>query len=96
MTNDYEDISISNTMSEQDWEDIDRSSRTLISCLLESTSATDIGETHGNCCIDLSCIVNGKKVAIEIKERNFPHDTYSDILVEDLKQDCTTRRIENG
>ena len=85
------------TMTEQDWEEIDRSSRTIVSCLLETTlSATSIGEMHGNCCIDLSCIINDKRIAIEIKDRSFPHDRYNDILVEDIKQECTSRRINNN
>lgn len=85
------------TMTEQDWEDIDRSSRAIVSCLLENTlSATSIGEMHGNCCIDLSCIINDKRIAIEIKDRSFPHDRFGDILVEGIKQECTSRRIDNN
>lgn len=96
MTNDYEYTDNINSMTEQDWDEVDRSSRTLLSCWLITTNATGIGEAHGNCCIDLSCICNGKKIAIEVKDRAMPHDRFGDILVEDLKQDATSRRIENG
>lgn len=56
-------------MTSKDWDDIDKSSRQLLSCFLAYVGAEDIGETHGNCCIDLSCIMNNKAVALEIKDR---------------------------
>lgn len=85
-----------NNMSAQDWNEIDRSSRQLLSCFLEKVGAQEIGEMTGNCCVDLSCMLNTKPVCIEIKDRNFESTKYGDILVESLKQDCTTRRIMNG
>lgn len=74
MNTDYDNTDNSNTMTAKDWDEVDRSSRTLLSCFLVETKATDIGETHGNCCIDLSCHINGKAVAFEIKDRSFPHN----------------------
>lgn len=76
-------------MTERDWEEIDRSSRRVVECLLSSMGVDGIGEMHGNCCVDLSCVANGKKVCLEIKDRSFSHDKYGDILVEDLKQERT-------
>lgn len=74
-------------MTEADWDQIDKSSRCLLSCFLETKlSATSIGESHGNVCWDLSCCIRGKKVAVEIKDRGYPHDRFGDILVEESKQ----------
>lgn len=75
------------TMTEADWDAIDKSSRCLLSCFLEAKlSATSIGESHGNCCWDLSCQIRGKNVAVEIKDRGYSHDRFGDILVEESKQ----------
>ena len=95
-TDDYEYTSKAHTMTERDWEEVDRSSRDTLSCLLIYLGAEDIGETHGNCCLDLSCVMSGKRVAVEIKDRNIPHDRWGDILVEDLKQECNQRRVDKG
>lgn len=83
-------------MTNKEWEEIDRSSRTIVSCLLSCLGATEIGETHGNCCVDLSCTINSKSICIEVKDRSFESTRYNDILVEDIKQDCTSRRLANG
>lgn len=85
-----------NTMTEKDWDEIDYSSRTVVSCLLLRVGATDVGESRGNCCWDLSCCINEKPICIEIKARNFESTKFGDILVENLKQECTTKRIMNG
>lgn len=83
-------------MTEQDWIDIDRSSRTIVSCLLSAIGCEEIGEMVGNCCVDLSCVAKGKTIAVEIKDRTFSSTKFGDILVEDIKQSCTTRRIGKG
>lgn len=81
------------TMTEQDWEDIDKNSRDLLSCFLETKlSATAVGESHGNCCWDLSCMINDKSVSLEIKERHIPHDRYSDIMIEEIKAEATAKK----
>lgn len=82
-----------NCMSAQDWEEVDRSSREILSCFLETKlSAENIGESHGNVCWDLSCVVNGKRVAVEVKDRGYDHDRFGDILVEDSKQECISKK----
>lgn len=80
-------------MTEKDWDEIDYSSRTVVSCLLLRVGATDVGESRGNCCWDLSCCINGRSIGCEIKDRSFPHDRFNDIMVEDIKQECNLRRI---
>lgn len=40
-------------------------------------------------------MANGRRIAVEVKDRSFPHDRYGDILVEDIKQECTSRRIDD-
>lgn len=83
-------------MTDKDWDEVDRSSRQLLSCFLEKVGAQEIGEMTGNCCVDLSCMLNDKPVCIEIKDRSFESTRYGDILVESLKQERTTKRILNG
>lgn len=84
------------SMTENDWKAVDKDSRCILSCFLEEIGAKEIGEMTGNCCVDLSCTINNKPVCIEIKDRSFDSTRFGDILVESLKQDCTTRRIMNG
>jgi hypothetical protein len=55
-------------------------------------SASNIGESRGNCCWDLSCIINEKRVAVEVKDRGYYHDRFGDILVEDSKQECIANK----
>ena len=82
-----------NTMTTKDWDEVDRSSRELLSCLLETQlSAEAVGESHGCCCWDLSCMIRGKKVAVEIKDRRMDHNQFGDILVETSKQECIANK----
>lgn len=82
-----------NSMTDKDWDEVDRSSRELLSCFLETKLSADcIGESRGNCCWDLSCVVNGKPLSLEIKERHIPHDRYSDIMIEEIKAEATARK----
>jgi hypothetical protein len=52
--------------------------------------------SQGNCSWDLSCVINDKNISIEIKDRNIPHNKFSDMMVEQIKQDCNNRRINNN
>lgn len=82
-----------NCMTSQDWDQVDKESRKILSCFLETKlSASNIGESHGNVCWDLSCVINDKRVAVEVKDRGYNHDTYGDILVEDSKQECISKK----
>lgn len=82
-----------NAMTARDWDEVDKSSRQLLSCLLETQlSAEAVGESHGCCCWDLSCVIRGKKIAVEIKERRMDHDRFGDILVETSKQECIANK----
>lgn len=86
-----------NKMTEKDWDEIDRSSRTLVKQWLKSIGMSNIADSHGNCCYDLTFVGrNGVKVAVEIKDRTFRHDKYGDIFAEDIKQECNNRRMANG
>ena len=42
-------------MTQQDWEEVDRSSRTLIKKFLEAIGATEIQDSVGNCSYDIKC-----------------------------------------
>lgn len=77
------------TMTNEDWEQVDYSSRSIVSCLLSSLGATDIGTSSGCCCWDLSCLLKGAPTSIEVKDRSVPHDRYGDIMVEQVKVDAT-------
>lgn len=84
-------------MTENDWNEIDRSSRILIKQWLKSIGMTDIEDSHGNCCYDLIFTsTKNKRIAVEIKDRTFRHDRYGDIFAEDIKQECNQRRMNNG
>lgn len=85
-----------NQMTENDWEEIDYNSRVIVRNFLSAINADAIGESTGNCSWDVSCIINDKPISIEIKDRNMPHNRYSDMMVEQIKQDCNNRRIGNG
>ena len=37
-------------------------------------------------------MINDKRVAVEIKDRGYNHDRYGDILVEDSKQECISKK----
>lgn len=87
---------MNNEMTENDWLEIDNSSRCVITNLLSAMGASDIGDSHGNCSWDISCVIKTKPICIEIKDRNMPHTKYSDMMVEQIKQDCNNRRIDNG
>lgn len=78
-----------NTMTEQDWEEVDRSSRVIVSTFLSAIGATDIGESRGCCCWDLSCCLKGKPTSVEIKDRTFEHSRYGDVMIETVKAEAT-------
>ena len=37
-------------------------------------------------------MINDKMVSLEIKDRNIPHDKYSDIMIEEIKAEATARK----
>ena len=76
-------------MTDKDWEEVDRSSRTVVSAFLSAAGATGISESHGNCCWDLSCCLKGKPTSVEIKDRTFAHDKYGDVMIETVKAEAT-------
>lgn len=84
-------------MTNKDWNEVDRTSREetvhLLSCQL---SANDIYESQGNCSWDVSCVMNGNKIGIEIKDRNCDLSSFGDIMVTDYKYGCNMRRIRSG
>jgi hypothetical protein len=76
---------MNNQMTKQDWDEIDISSREIMTNFLSAIGATDIGYSVGNCAWDLSCNLNNKQISIEVKDRNMPHNKYSDMMVEKIK-----------
>ena len=83
-------------MTKAKWRNIDRKSRTLVRKLLRLIGATTIYDSCGNCSYDLKCIIKGRIVLVEIKDRNFPHNRYGDVFCEEDKKTCNNRRIANG
>ena len=83
-------------MTKKKWRNIDKKSRTLVRKLLRSIGAETILDSCDNCSYDLKCIIKGKVILVEIKERNFPHDRYGDVFCEEDKKTCNNRRIANG
>ena len=84
------------TMTKAKWRNIDKKSRTLVKKLLRTIGAETILDSCGNCSYDLKCIIKGRIVLVEIKDRNFPHDRYGDVFCEEDKKTCNNRRIMNG
>lgn len=84
-------------MTQQDWLDVDMSSRQIINQLLKSMSVTQsVDDTYGLCSYDLLWVKKtGKRVAIEIKDRSFPSTRYGDIFGETIKETCNQRRLDN-
>ena len=78
-----------NTMTENDWNNIDLDSRTLFKEFLKRIGATDIEDTHGNCCIDLLFTIKGKRIAVELKRRSFSHSKFGDVFGEAIKLECS-------
>lgn len=82
------------TMTQKDWDDVDRTSREemveFLSCQL---SADGIYESTGNCSWDISAVVNDKRIGIELKDRNCDLSSFGDMMVTDSKYKCNMRRI---
>ena len=83
-------------MTKQKWRNIDKKSRILVRKLLRSIGATTILDSCGNCSYDFKCIIQGKVILVEIKDRNFPHSRYGDVFCEEDKKTFNNRRIMNG
>ena len=77
------------TYSEKFWSEIDRPSRETVSAFFSKFGQVE-GST-GNCWYDLVWTYKDRKIAIEIKDRNFTHDRYGDIMCEEIKKDCFLR-----
>lgn len=73
-------------MTEQDWDNIDKSSRELVKSFLKTIGAESIEDSHGNCSYDLKAKVNGKVILIEVKDRTFPHNRFGDVFAEGIKR----------
>lgn len=85
---------IKNSMTENDWQEVDKSSREIVCKLFEKAGAKNIYNTKGLCSYDISCTLNGISISIEVKDRNMPHTQYSDMMVEQVKQDSNNKKIE--
>jgi hypothetical protein len=85
-----------NSMTTQDWEEVDASSRYIVSCLLSAMGATDISESHGLCCYDLSANLGNVPTSVEVKSRNVPHSRYNDVMIEEVKAQATMRKQQFG
>ena len=83
-------------MTKKKWANLDKKSRTLVRQSLRSIGATTIYDSCGNCSYDLKCIIKGKVILVEIKDRNFPHSRYGDVFCEEDKKTFNNRRIMNG
>ena len=81
-------------MTDKDWEEVDKSSRQqMIEFLSCQISADGIYESTGNCSYDISVMINGKRVGIEIKDRNCDLSSFGDMMITDYKYNCNMRRL---
>lgn len=90
--------SYNSTMTKQDWENVDLSSRELVKKMLLSMKTTkNVEYTTGNCSYDLLATqTSGKRIAVEIKDRSFSSTRYGDIFAEEIKETCNQRRMDKG
>ena len=63
---------------------IDKESKELVINFLSSIglSSYDFDEVDEYHYVDLSCTISDKRVAIEVKEREYKSNTFGDILIE--------------
>ena len=68
---------------------IDKDSKQLVINFLSSIglSSYDFDEVDQYKYVDLSCTISDKRVAIEVKEREYTSNTFGDILIEKQKVD---------
>lgn len=77
--------------------DSDYISKITIMNMFASYGATDFVESKGNCCYDFLCTLpNGKRAAVECKDRAYPSINFDDHMCEKIKLDSLIKRKENG
>lgn len=87
----------SNTkMTKKDWEEVDQDSRQLVKEFLEKSNWQNIKMTTGNCCYDIYGEHKGKRIAVEVKYRNYTLSEFGDVFVELDKRTNVEKRIMKG
>lgn len=87
----------SNTkMTKKDWEAVDQESRELVKMMLEKNNWENIKMTTGNCCYDIYGEIKGKRIAVEVKYRNYTLSDFGDVFVELDKRTNVQKRIDKG
>ena len=87
----------SNTkMTKKDWEEVDQESRELVKIMLEKNNWENIKMTTGNCCYDIYGEIKGKRIAVEVKYRNYTLSDFGDVFVELDKRTNVQKRIDKG
>lgn len=87
----------SNTkMTKNDWEQVDQDSRQLVKQFLEKSNWKNIKMTTGNCCYDIYGEHKGKRIAVEVKYRNYTLSEFGDVFVELDKRTNVEKRIMKG
>lgn len=87
----------SNTkMTKKDWDEVDQESRELVKMLLERNNWENIKMTTGNCCYDIYGEIKGKRIAVEVKYRNYTLSDFGDVFVELDKRTNVEKRIAKG
>ena len=83
-------------MTDKDWEEVDLTSRQIFCKYLEQIGATEIKNSSGNCCYDISCQLKGKQIGFELKDRQIPSDKYGDQMIELYKEIGNDKRINRN
>lgn len=87
----------SNTkMTKKDWEEVDQESRELVKIMLGKNNWENIKMTTGNCCYDIYGEIKGKRIAVEVKYRNYTLSDFGDVFVELDKRTNVEKRIDKG
>lgn len=88
-----------NTMSSQDWENVDSESREIIKQFIDSLSNFQIiKQTSGKSSYDtlIECTTSGKRILLEIKNRKCKSTTYPTMMCDYDKKTSNTYRISRN
>lgn len=99
MTESYQKYTLqhqNDTMTDDDWDNVDKSHRQTAYQLFKQLGATQIVFSTGNCCYDISFNFNGKRIVCELKDREQRAKNYNDVMIEKIKYDSLARRLANG
>lgn len=88
-------------MTNEDWQNIDHSSRMIFCEFLKQIGGKVIKNSQGNCCYDIYAEIQNnelqnKRIGFEIKDRQIPSYKYGDQMIELYKEIGNDKRISRN